>query len=131
MMTKQLLITNKHFFIALALSLSLFVFKGIQYAIIGSFVPMIFILSILLLFFFTFKRSIKSALKAIKFWAILLIFWAIARLTIQILFYVTPNITETHIRDQFTLIQNIISIFVILLGIYLIKNRSNLVNNSA
>lgn len=113
---------HKLFFTLLALSLLFFLIKGIRYMLIDSFVPIIFIVLIILsLITFIYKEK-KYFKFAIWNWSILLILWSSIRLIMPILFSLTPNLTETHIREQFVIQEYLISLMLLVIGVYLLRN---------
>ncbi len=130
MISKQHIIHNKPYSILLSLSIILFAFKAFQYAMIGSYIPSLFITFILFLFYLANRSSLKKLSKMLKFWGILLILWSVTRFVIEMTFLFDQNITESHIREQFTLFQNVLTILILFIGIYLLRKRSHFVNNS-
>lgn len=130
MISKQHIDNNKLYVICLILSLMLFAFKAVQYMLIGSYVPFVFIFIILTLFYFSYNSSRRNFSRMLKFWGILLIIWAIIRFVIEISFLFSESITETHIREQFTIYHKTITFLMFLSGSLIIRNRLNFVNNS-
>lgn len=117
-------IINKHklFFVLLSLSILFFLIKGIRYALIDSVVPLVFI-TLILFSLITFINNDKKYFRlAIWNWGIILLLWSSFRLIAPILFKLTPNLTETHIREQFTIYEFFISFVMLSIGIYLLKN---------
>jgi hypothetical protein len=49
-----------------------------------------------------------------------MVLWGFARLLFAVLFAIAP-LTEAHIQEQFTVIGNIISLAILLIGIYTLK----------
>lgn len=109
--------------LALALSLGFFLVKGVRYALIGSLVPLILIMTVLTILALTSQRSPKWFRRSLRYWGILLILWAVGRLLVEVLFKLTPNITEAHIREQFTILQKLVSILFLVIGIHLTRRR--------
>jgi len=121
---------HKLFFTLLSLSLFFFLIKGIRYAFIGSFVPIIFI-TLISLSLITFANKEKKHFKiAIWNWGLILILWSAVRFVIPILFALTPNLTETHIREQFVIPEFLISFIMLSIGIYLLRNVNKTSNTS-
>lgn len=130
MTTLQAILTkHKLFFLLMSLSLLFFLIKGIRYALIDSFVPLIFI-SLIFISLMTYTSKVKKYFKfSIWNWGILLLVWSSIRLIIPILFAITPNLTETHIREQFVIHEHLISLAMLSIGIYLLKNANKICYN--
>lgn len=122
MTTKKL---DSQLLIFLILPLSFFMVKGIRYAFIGSFIPIIFIALVISILLLTYRLNAKSFIIALKSWSIFLVFWSLTRIVIPFLFAITPGLTETHIREQFTIVEFIITIAIFILGIFIWRKRSN------
>lgn len=102
-------------------SFLLFVLKGVDYALLGSYVPLIFISVILTMFYLSFSKSVKAHRRVLKFWALLLIVWASVRIGLMLYLYFDSDLTESHLREQFSLVQNIISVIMLIIGIRTLK----------
>jgi|GEM_PF-1070969 len=113
---------HKLFFALLGLSLTFFMVKGIDYALMGSYVPVLVPVLILLLLLILADKPWR---RVVRFWSLLLIFWAGGRLLVELLFQFAP-VTETHIREQFTLIQKFISLSGLVLGFIMFKKVAEL-----
>ncbi|MFD2561617.1 hypothetical protein [Aquimarina rubra] len=112
--------------ITLVVSLLLFLFKGIQYAILGSYIPII--LSVTIVFIFYFLRRRKKPLNiALKIWAILMITWSVIRLFIGLVDHFGKELMENHLQENLGIFGTLISITFLILGFFLLnkKNRSN------
>ena len=130
MISYQHITGNKSYVICLTLSIMIFIFKAIHYALIGSNIPFVFITIMLIMFYFANRSSLKNLNRMLKFWGLLIILWAVIRFVIEFSFLFSESITETHIREQFTIYQKTISFFMLLAGSYIIKKRFDFVNNS-
>lgn len=108
--------------VVLALSLGYFLVKGIRYALIGSSIPLIIILLVMATLILSARRSPKWFRRSLRYWGILLLLWAAGRLLVELLFHLVPSITETHIREQFTIFQKVISILFLLVGVHLVRH---------
>ena len=106
--------------VALVVSVLAFLAKGISYLIIGSSIPFLLGMIILMLIVFGFKKRNRLARRIFKFWGWLLIFWGVSRLVMELMFALT-SITEEHIQNQFTIPQKLLSISIVFIGIYIIK----------
>jgi len=111
----------KKLYLLLTLSILFFLFKGIQYALIGSFMPIIFIAFVVFLLLLSLKIIGGGHHRVVKIWAGFLIFWSIMRLVLSVVLLVDNNLTEAHLREQFTLEQQLISLFVGLVGYYMFR----------
>lgn len=111
----------KTLYLPVLVSLAFFFFKGIDYALLGSYVPLIFISVILTLFYLSFSKSIKAHRRVLKFWAVLLLVWASVRIGLRLYLYFDTDLTESHLREQFGLLQNIISVVMLVIGIGIFK----------
>lgn len=114
----------------LGLSLLYFLVKGVRYFIIGSFVPLLLIVVVILVLGLTYRGRRRWFHRALKYWAVLLILWALGRFTIELLFLLNPNLTETHIREQFTVLQKLVSAAFLFTGWSLLKQIRTLKQSS-
>ncbi|WP_370002289.1 hypothetical protein [Winogradskyella sp.] len=115
--------------IILVLSLVLFLAKGIQYALLGSYIPIFLAIVICMLFYF--NRNRKRSLKTlIKIWAILIIIWAIMRIAIGLADRFGKELMENHLQEHLGIKGIFISLVFLIGGIYLLgkKRRHQWVN---
>lgn len=105
----------------LGISTLYFIIKGLDYAIIGSYIPLIFIAFWVILFFLSFNFKQKNHLRILKYWTILVLIWAIARIGVWIIIHVDTNLTESHLREQFNIFQNCITVAMLVIAVYLFK----------
>ena len=112
---------SKNVYALLGVSLLYFLLKGISYALIGSYVPILFITIIMLLFYGSFGARLKKHYQLLKFWAILIIIWAAIRLGLSIILKIDTTLTESHLREQFGMVQLFLSIGMLICGIGIIK----------
>jgi len=117
------------FYVLLAISLAFFFIKGIRYALIGSYVPLLFIGVVGLLFLLGKNTNSKVTRRVIRFWAICLFLWAGGVLFVEVVFQFV-SITEAHIRDQFTVWQNLLIALFMFTAIYLMRNVKHVVSDS-
>ena len=120
---------NKIYTIFLVISLLSFLIKGIQYAVLGSYVPIL--LSLFALTLLYFNRTKKKTLNIlVKVWALLVIIWSILRLLISILDKYGKELMENHLQENLGTIGLIISVTFLYIGIFLFrkKNRINWMN---
>ena len=106
--------------ITLILSVLAFLFKGVSYLVIGSNIPFLLGIIILILIILGFNQRNRLSRRIFRFWAWLLVFWGFTRLTMELMFVLT-SITEEHIQNQFTIGQRVFSISAIFIGLYIIK----------
>ncbi|MEL7124008.1 MAG: hypothetical protein AAFO07_31510, partial [Bacteroidota bacterium] len=85
---------NKYLFVPLILSLLFFLRKGIQYAIIGSYIPLLISVLVLLPMSLTIWNRKKLFLLLSKVWAIIIILWSIVRLFISVVNFATNTFDE-------------------------------------
>lgn len=112
---------DKLLYSMLVASLLYFLIKGIKYLLIGSYVPILFISVIFILLYWSFTLNIKTHYRILKFWALILIVWAIARISLWLILMIDTKLTESHMREQFGMIQHIISILIFVCGLVIIK----------
>jgi len=110
---------RKVFASLLGLSVVFFIFKGVRYLLIGSYLPLtVFSLMVLGLTLLVYKNDRHGKI-VVRIWSAFLLLWSLARLVLPLLFYLTPQITESHIREQFTPLELTISLLFLTLGVYL------------
>ena len=125
-MTKRKILDHRLLYALLAASLLFFLIKGIQYAVIGSYLPAVVAINALVLLGYGWFFSAKILRTGIRLWGVMLIFWSLARLFVEVSFQLTPGITETHIREQFTILQNALTLLFLFSGVYLIRKAKTL-----
>ncbi|MDA9774105.1 hypothetical protein N9B82_04035 [Saprospiraceae bacterium] len=108
-------------FTLIGASLLFFVYKGVSYFLLGSYVPLIFIAIILALIGLSFKLKIKSQKRILKIWAIIIIIWGLGRLAVLLIFQIDSSLTESHIRDQLGFFQSLFSLLMALAGFLVLK----------
>lgn len=107
---------SKVLYVLIGISILYFLIKGVNYLIIGSYVPILFILAIIILVYFSCHINPKFHRKILRLWAILLIFWALTRLTFWLILEIDTSLTESHIREQFGVFQHLISLGMLGIG---------------
>lgn len=117
------------FTLFLASTLLFFAFKGISYLILGSYIPMIVILSIFILFFLSTYKSTKTFLRVLGLWSILLIIWASVRFLLGMINLFVKPIPEAHVDNQLGTMGLLISLFFLISGIYLWKFKKKFFKN--
>lgn len=120
---------SKILYTLVGVSLCYFLVKGIQYLIIGSYVPILFILFALGLLSWSYNKSGQTHRKALRFWAIVILLWASIRLLLWGYLQIDTKFTESHLREQFSLFQNAISIIMLVIGIQILKKTKHLKND--
>lgn len=109
--------------ILLFVSFLFFLRKGIQYAVIGSYVPLFLVLLILGGMFFTHKTSRQKAMNlTIKIWSFLLIIWGIMRFLFAIIHLTIQPFNEYHLNEQFSIAGILLSILFIFIGTLILKS---------
>jgi cell division protein FtsX len=117
---------DKVFGLSLAMTLIFFMYKGILYALIGSFVPLLIILTILGLILFSLKKSPKSFKRSIGLWSSLVILWSTVRLLLSATNEFIKPIPEGHIDGQLGSMSVLLSMIFLCAGIYMWKNRKRI-----
>ena len=103
----------------LALSLLPFMLRALDYARLGSFVPLaVWLLFAGLIVWGVTTSSLKIRGWIIRLWAASLILWSLARLALLVL-HVTPGLPEAHLSDQMNVVYTLVSVSHLLLGGYL------------
>ncbi|MEM8900210.1 MAG: hypothetical protein AAGC85_18995 [Bacteroidota bacterium] len=113
---------NPFLFIPLILSLLFFLRKGVQYAMIGSYVPLVVIILPSVLMALTILQKRKTFLLLSKAWAIILIIWSVGRLFIASVNLAIPTFDEYHLNNQLGGFGFILSILMLSLGILILRN---------
>ena len=117
--------TNKYrtfYTVILFLSLLLFLAKGIQYAILGSYIPLILALVICAIFYLNRKK--KKALNIlIKIWAFLIIIWSLLRLLIGTADRFGKELMENHLQENLGVTGSLISLMFLIIGFYLLGKK--------
>lgn len=117
------IIKNRVFWMCLSITLIFFLCKGILYALIGSFVPLLFIITILSLFLFSITKSPGAFKRTLTMWSVLLILWSATRLFLSIINKFVKNIPEGHIDGQLDLMSVLLSMTFLIFSFYMLKNR--------
>ena len=106
--------------LAILAIITAFLFKGINYLIIGSSIPFLLGMIIFILIIFSFNQRNRLSRRMFRLWGWLLTFWGTSRLVMELMFEIS-SITEEHIQSQFTPGQKLLSICVVITGIYIIR----------
>jgi len=102
-----------------------FLIKGCTYVLIGSYLPMLFVLIIILTLWWSLKFSIKRHRLIIKTWAIFIIAWALIRLGLWLVLQIDGSMTESHLREQLGLVQHFVSLLMLAAGYGIIRQLKN------
>lgn len=133
-LTSQLINTlyqNRLFSICLGLSLAYFIHKGIVYALIGSFVPLLFILTILSLILFSLKKSPTALKRSMGLWSSLIILWSTIRLSLSMINLFIKPVPEGHIDGQLGPMSILLSVAFLFAGTYIWKDRKRIISSNA
>lgn len=106
---------------ALLLSLLFFWRKGIQYAVIGSYVPLLIILVFTGLFLLLAQRRSSRLFIALRIWAILLVCWAAARILFAVVNLTVQPFNEYHLSAQFGWMGLLLSLLILGCAIILFR----------
>lgn len=109
----------------LFITLGYFLLKGLIYVSLGSFLPLFFILLVLILLVWTLRSTERKFSKTLKFWAILLIVWSAIRLLLFITDLYLKPVPEAHVHHQITK-GFPLSLTILILGIYLFVVRKKI-----
>ena len=105
----------------LIFSLLFFLIKGINYAIIGSWLPLYVALFFSTLIGLGYFYSMKLFRWAIFFWAIFLTIWSFILMAMEVALQFSPKVTESHVRDQFTILFNLLIVLFFTTGISIFR----------
>ncbi|WP_412561248.1 hypothetical protein [Winogradskyella sp. MIT101101] len=108
--------------VILVLSLFLFLIKGIQYAVLGSYIPLVLALVICMLFYLNRKNK-KSLDILIKIWALLIIIWSLLRLLIGTADQFGKELMENHLQENLGVTGSLISLLFLVVGFYLFNKK--------
>ena len=117
---------NRGYGTVLGLSLLFFFYKGILYALIGSYVPILFIGAIILLFMLGFNSSEKVFKGVLLMWSLLLILWAFVRLLLGGVNQFLKPIPEGHIDGQLGIMGTLLSLAILAGGVYLWRGKRSM-----
>lgn len=107
--------------LVLGLTLLYFLYKGLSYAFIGSYIPLLLVVVILCLFVFSSYKSEKAFRRAISLWAILVIIWSCVRLLLTLVNQFLKPIPEAHVDGQLGIFGSLFSLLFLIGGIYLLR----------
>ncbi len=111
--------------LVLAISLLFFLYKGVGYALIGSYIPLLVFLGVLALWYFGLAASDLAARRVARLWAFVLILWAAVRLLLAGVNQFMKPVPEGHVAAQLGLGGTLLSLAVLFCGIYLWKFRKS------
>ena len=111
---------RKIFLIVTALTLLVFLIKGIHYSILRSYIPLIIVLSILTIIVIGFIYYNTLLKIAIRLWAVLLLLWSCLRIILSIFLFFNP-INESHVVHELQGFGWLNSILFLLAGSYLYR----------
>lgn len=117
---------NRVFSFVLSLTLIFFLYKGVLYAFIGSFVPVVFIITVLSLFFYSITKSHKAFKRTVALWSGLLILWSSTRILLSIINQFVKHVPEGHIDGQLDLTSNLVSFTILVCSLYMLNNRKSI-----
>lgn len=109
----------------LSVTLLFFLYKGFSYAIIGSYIPILVIFTILILFAFGLYKSEKAFIRILGLWSVLMILWACIRLLLSSVNQFVKPIPEGHIDAQLGIAGTLLSLAFLFCGIYLGKYKKS------
>lgn len=113
---------HKLLFIPLFLSILLFLRKGMQYAFIGSYLPMGVIGTVSILLAWGLNKRKKSFLLFTKVWALLLLVWSAIRICFSVIQLSVKPLRNYHIAQHFGYYGLLFSILILIVGILILRN---------
>lgn len=114
---------NKNLSLFLLLSVLFFLRKGIQYSAIGSFIPLLIIIGLILLLAISIQKGKNSFILIVRIWAITLIIWSVIRILISMIHItIKPFDGSFHLAHQFSGYTLIFSILMLALGILMFRS---------
>ncbi len=121
-------ILKKHFVYSTALGFTLlfFLYKGFVFLIIGSYIPLILISVIVILFVLCSSHSKKSFKRIINIWAIILIVWSSARLLLSLINQLVKQVPQSHISEQLNIFSGLLSLLFLYFAINLLRFKKRL-----
>lgn len=117
---------HKKLYLVIAFAIAYFLYKGLIYAFIGSMIPLLVITLMCVLLYKSYLKSMKLHYKVVRFWAVLVLLWAISRLFLWVIFSFNTSLTESHIREQFTILSTLISLIMLTAGWVMFKTSKQL-----
>ncbi|RZT00156.1 hypothetical protein [Aquimarina brevivitae] len=116
---------NKSVFYFLILTISVFAFvvKGLVYASLGSFIPLILATGVFALFVI-FRTKPKVLSRILFWWAIGMILWSLIRFLIGGINNFVKPLTENHLHEQLGIQGTIISLLFFVIGILLLRKKN-------
>ncbi len=103
----------------LCLTLCFFLAKGFRYFLIGSYVPLVCISTIVILLAFGFLNSMNFFRKIIRIWGSLLLLWSAVRLLFSFINQFVKPIPESHVSEQLGISGTMLSVLFLAGAIYL------------
>lgn len=121
---------NQHrlFSLLLGLSLLYFVYKGLVYFFLGSYIPLLVIALILGLLFYGLKKSPAAFRRTIGFWCVLLLLWSSVRLLLGIVNQFVKPIPEAHVSGQLGITGTILSLAFLVTAVVLWRSKNKVLN---
>lgn len=114
--------TNNKLSICLLLSILFFLRKGVQYLVIGSFVPLLIIIGLIIAFALSLQKG-TFFIVLVKIWSFILIIWALVRILISTIhFTLQPFDGSFHMTQQFNTYNLVLSILMLVLGILMFRS---------
>ncbi len=110
----------------LGFTLLYFLYKGLTYLLIGSYIPLFLISAIVILLIISSHRSKKSFKQMLNIWAILLMIWSVVRLFLILINQFIKPIPESHVAEQLGIFGFILSSIVLFGAVYLLKYKKRI-----
>jgi len=106
----------------LAITLLYFICKGIDYLFLGSYIPILFIMIVIALISWSVSSGKRFHFRLVKAWAAFVIIWSLVRLILSLVLLIDQHLSESHLREQFGILQNTISLLMFLMGVGIMIN---------
>lgn len=118
-------ILKKHFIYStfLGFTLLFFLYKGFGYLIIRSYIPLLLISAIAVLFIWSASNSKMMFRKIINLWAILLIIWSSTRILLSLMNQFVKQVPQSHISEQLGSSDFMLSLLFLSGAIYLLRYK--------
>ena len=113
---------NRQLSIPLVISLLFFLRKGVQYALIGSYIPLLVILVVLGIFAKAILSNPRGLIYMSRIWAAILSLWSIMRILFSVVHLTVKPFNEQNLHQQFGFGGLLLSLVVFILAIMIFRN---------
>jgi len=114
---------NSKLSLYLSVTLLFFIRKGIQYFMIGSYFPLLIIVSLIILLAVSLKVKVIVFVFFVRIWSIILIVWALIRILISIVNNtIKPFDGSWHLAQQFNIYSLLLSIVILWISVMMYRS---------